>query len=323
MNKLLLPIKAPNAIIPFTDPRIRWPMLASVKYDGFRMVAICGERFITPSGKDHVNKFIPHHFEQFFTYCKENKLVADGELWSPQRTFHELQSLVRSENMILPGDVKYYVFDLMTLAEWNDIGQCRIYAERMQALCHILQFHNVELVLQVRMDSASAAEILYEQILEEKHEGIMLRSPFGTYKHGRCTHIESHLFKFKNFVTQDGWIVGFEQMERLNDDAPDELDEAGYKKKTYRAEHHTPVDALGAFHVTQDCKTSFKVTPGRGFTMQDRARWWDERFSLRGQGIEFVYMPHGTKDKPRSGRLVRFRPDKPWPDGQSIESVTI
>lgn len=301
-------IKAPNTLIPFTDPRIRWPMFGSIKYDGHRMVSLRGVKFITPSGKDHVNRDIANHFSAFNRFCNEHNLVADGELWSPTRPFNELQSIVRTHDMTLPPDVGYYVFDLLTWDEWENRFQVRQYASRYGELSMRIDHPNVYAVGQYLLCDARAAEEHYEIRLAEGHEGIMLRSPLGTYKHGRCTHLESHLLKFKNYVTEDAIIVGVEQMEVLKPGVERTVGPTGLLERTFRQEDHELAEAVGSFLVRQG-DTTFKVKPGKGHTMEDRKRWWAERATLIGTGVEFSHMPHGAKDVPRIGSLVRFRPE--------------
>jgi len=36
---------------------------------------------------------------------------------------------------------------------------------------------------------------------------------------------------------------------------------------------------------------------------------WDNRTKFLGKNVEVVYQGHGSKDKPRMGRIVRLRPD--------------
>lgn len=306
-------IKAPNEIIPFTDPRIRYPMLASTKYDGHRMLAITGTRFLTPSGKDHVNQHILEHFKEFWLFCRNRDLVIDAELWSPRMAFNELQSAIRTHYAKLPDHVGLYVFDMLTLDEWNDECQIRPYNFRYYAYTGIFSDHSfphVFPVWQYVAGDSTSAEAMFNDALEEGHEGIMLRSPNATYKHGRCTHLESHMYKFKHFVRQDAVIVGFEQMQRLKHGVARTTNEAGLLEPTYRAEDYEPVESVGAFIVSQDGgATTFKLKPGKGWTQKDREAWWHSRFALLGMSVEFSYMPHGTLNAPRIGSLERFRPD--------------
>lgn len=303
-------IKAPNELIPFTDPRIQYPMLGSIKFDGHRLVNFRGSKFITPSGKDHVNRDIPRHFADFNSYLSNYNLVADGELWSPSRPFNELQSLIRSHDKQLPDDVGYYVFDLLLYEEWEGVSQMRPYAARNEELKGLRTFPHVYVVRQLEHLNATSAEADYEQVLAAGGEGIMLRHPRGTYKHGRCTHLESHLFKFKNFITEDAFIVDFERMKVLRPEVERIVGPAGLLERTYRQEDYQDADAVGSFVVSQlGNPVTFRVKPGKGHTMEDRKRWWAERDTLRGTGIEFSHMPHGAKDLPRIGSLVRFRPE--------------
>jgi len=303
--------KAPNEILSFNDPRIKWPKLGSIKYDGHRMLAINGVWFVTPSGKLHVNRFIDQHFDLFWQFCRQGLWVADGELWSPIRPFNELQSILRTHNQPLPDDVGYYIFDLIKIPEWES-GDMKDYQTRFYWMLDLLRpgFPRVHTVDQVLLRSPEAATLYYNEAIEAGHEGVILRSPMATYKHGRCTILESDLLKFKQFVTEDAVIVGIEQMETLREGVEREVNDYGLLRQTYKKEHYEPAEAVGSFVVAQGDGPLFKVKPGKGHTMEDRRMWWQARDSLIGCGIEFSYMPHGTKDAPRIGSLVRFREDK-------------
>ena len=67
--------------------------------------------------------------------------------------------------------------------------------------------------------------IAFEELkLCEGYEGIMLRDPFGRYKHGRSTLKEGGLAAIKRFVDAEARIVGtYEQMENTNEKQINEL----------------------------------------------------------------------------------------------------
>jgi hypothetical protein len=69
-------------------------------------------------------------------------------------------------------------------------------------------------------------------------------------------------------------------------------------------------EAVGAFVVQLDNGKTTSVTPGRGFSYADKQALWHRREQLIGKTVEFKWMPKGSKDLPRIGSVVRFRPDK-------------
>lgn len=312
--ELLKPIKAPNEQIPFSDPRIKYPMLASIKYDGFRGVLLDG-RFRSPMMKPFGNKHLDGLNGYFRDICHRSiaeMRVFDGEVWHPDISFTELSSRLRAENGDLTG-VEYHVFDAIDVGDWNNPGSNLQYAHRLGYLRSDWEFQGVpshcKLVAQQMCISHIGAEGLYAGALASGHEGIMLRSPKGPYKHNRCTHNESNLFKFKNFITVDARITQVLQRRKMRDDVERTFDPIGDLAKVNTQESYTLDEAVGALEVVLEDGKHTSLTLGRGFTYKDRQDLWRRRDSLVGLHVEFKYMPHGTKDLPRIGNVVRFRPD--------------
>jgi len=301
-------IKAPSSIQPFTN-YTRWLKFGSIKMDGFRNVALASSMCITPSLKFQVNTNIPRHFEEFFAFLTRHRLVADGELWSPDLPFNQLSSRVRSTAGDLTG-VGFYIFDLLTENEWLH-GESATYMMRYARLHQLReQFPNVYVVDQYPLQNVKEAQDFYQRQIDLGHEGIMLRDPYAHYKHGRCTHDEEDLLKFKNFVTEDAMILGCNEADRLVSDAEVRFSPSGLMLRSSKASDYEPADTLGSFTVTTDNgKTNFKVALGH-IDHSMRKQLWQNRHTLVGQWIEFTHLAVGAKDVPRHGKFVRFRDAK-------------
>lgn len=304
-------MKAPNEVFPFDHPFIKYPQFASVKYDGFRCLNLCGERFVSPALKDIPNRNLAKHLHNFFEWCRLTRVVTDGELWSPDIPFNELSSIVRSFNKPLPESVHYHIFDLLTEAEWDNDTEPE-FRQRMWKYVNIPSFAHVRPVIQQSMQSAEQAKLMFEGIIDANGEGIILRSPVAKYKHNRCTPKEDGMWKFKQFETHDAMIVGVEEQMKLKQGVERTTNEIGRLEREHSQEFYEPAGLVGAFIVNWD-GLIFKVKPGKGFDNAWKAAIWRthvDQGSIVEKHIEFRYMPHGTKDKPRIGSLVRFRPDK-------------
>ena len=307
-------MKGLNEIVAFDHHAIRYPQLASVKMDGFRLLNLCGEKLLSPALKPFPNENMRKHLYHFLVFCEENRIVTDGEFWSPTLTFQALQSVVRSHNKPIPADVKYYIFDAMSEEEW-DSGKEKIFNDRYKdAFGNLVSFPNVQLVDQIHISDAVSAEHLFETMIEDGQEGIILRNPYATYKHGRTTLRQDGMWKFKQFLTLDTVIVGIEEGTRMKAGLARTMNEIGELERTYRNEDYEPNSMVGAFVCQNNAyEPTFKVKPGKGHDNYLKTKWWldyqqwPEKW--RGKHIEYKYMPHGTMDKPRIGNLVRFRPD--------------
>lgn len=309
--ELLKPIKAPNEQIPFSDKRIKYPMLASIKYDGFRGILMNGV-FYSPALKKHPNVNLLSHFSEIINHADRAGVVFDGELWHPNLTFDQLSSRMRKHDGSMEG-FEYHIFDCMSVAEWNlaDLGG-RLYFARNGELGYVInvaQFPNVKHVKQTVVLNADAASEMYAAHLAAGHEGMMLRSANGRYKHNRCTHNESNLYKFKHFETIDAKIVGIVQRRKMRADVERTYDPVGGLAKVNTQDSYELDEALGALTVQLADGRKTDINLGRGYTYADRVSLWKTRENLVGKMVEFKWMPHGTKNLPRIGSVVRFRPD--------------
>lgn len=318
MAFLKTPMKAPNTIFPFDFPTINYPQLASTKYDGFRCICLCGERYISPNIKDVRNQTLPGYLSVLGEFCKANRLVVDGELWSPVRSFHMepkeegISSILTTHHRVIPQDIGYYVFDMICEDDWDNetelsfLGRYNAYTEMLKNLpkVHVVKQHVIQ--------NAQEAEAFFNQQLALEQEGMILRQPNARYKHGRCTENQDGMWKFKEFDTKDAMIVRIEEQMKLKPGIDRTRDVLGHLERRFEQDLYEPAGKVGAFVVEMDGK-EFKVKPGKGHNDYIKTSWWQDYKQFpekwRGKHVEFKFMPHGSKDKPRIGSLVRFRPD--------------
>ena len=301
-------MKGPNEVLSFNHPFIEYPQLASIKMDGFRLLNLCGEHLLSPALKPFPNRNMTSHMQAFLDFCQQERIVTDGEFWSPTLTFQQLQSIVRSHNATIPSDVQYHIFDIMSENEWNCESEQTFVYRYLNYKSTLAGFEHVRLVEQWHIIDAGEAETFFNEQIELGQEGMILRSPNAKYKHGRTTIRQDGMWKFKEFLTHDAIIVGIEQGERMREGIVRTLDGQGKLERTYRQDDYELVDMVGAFWVEQD-GLRFKVKPGKGHDNSWKRDVWNNRESLLGKHLEYKFMPHGTMDKPRIGNLVRLRPD--------------
>jgi hypothetical protein len=314
--KLQPPRKAPNEILPFNSPFIRYPMLASQKYDGFRCINFCGEQFMSPAMKPIPNANFHLKFKDFRRWCQANRTVTDGEIWSPELTFQELQSIIRSGLRPIPDSVSYYIFDWMDEKEWDGKVPLAPFENRFNWYNGFLaaqNFSGVIPVMQHLVYNPQEAEEMFNKEIEAEHEGIILVHPQSKYKHGRYTQKESQMFKFKEFLTMDGVIQDVIQRRKLKSNVNRTTNEVGGLARSYKNDDYELDDKVGAFTIKRTDGVVFDVKPGKGHDHEICRMWWkwfqQKPTQLVGKHVEFKFMPHGTMDKPRIGSLVRFRPD--------------
>ena len=301
-------MKGPNEIVPFDHDYIKYPQLASQKFDGFRCLNLCGERLLSPALKEIPNEYLQSHLEELLFRCHQHRFVTDGELWSPELAFNDLQSIIRSEHKPIPSHVKYYIFDFMTEAEWNNETEKPFINRYLDYQQLLVGAKNIVVVEQHQINDASEAELFFNNQILSGSEGMILRQHHAKYKHGRTTLKQDGMWKFKEFQTHDGIIIGVEEQMKLKKGVERTRNELGELERRYEQDLYEPSGMVGAFVVNM-AGSQFKVKPGKGMDNHYKKALWDTRTALIGKWCEFKHMPHGAKDKPRIGSLVRLRPD--------------
>lgn len=310
-KKLML---APNtAVTPSELCNVEYPMLASYKLDGFR--AICAGGDLSSRRWRDYGLHVKKHFYDAITACRTGNFVLDGELYSTEHGFNELQSMLSKTvtGEKLPPSVKFFVFDGMTVPEWND-GCLRTFDERLNFITHKVHTlgltDKVQVLDQVLLNDHSEAEKLFSKAIELGYEGLILKNPDGLYKHNRATANENSMFKMKAENTVDGVLIGYTTMKRMNEEfAADENREreaTGELKRTYKQEHLQETDEIGSFEVRLADGTTFRAMVEKGV---DLGLTKHNVESKLGRHVEVVYMDHGVKDKPRFPRIRRWRED--------------
>ena len=239
MNKKMKSVMlAPSELVSFDDPRIKYPMLMSIKYDGNRCLCFPNGHLYTRSLKDQPNKNLPVKFAKLLEISKRKDLVFDLEIFSPGLEFHELQSIVRSHNAFIPEHVNPYVFDVLTFKRWES-GVHVPFIERYR---HYMDIASQDLeafwpVIQHQVVTPEEAEHLYIEAIELGHEGVMLKSMTCMYKHGRATLNEGTFFKFKDWALAKARIIGFVQRRAMKPEVRDGVrvkDRAGFLERTHK-----------------------------------------------------------------------------------------
>ncbi len=108
---------APNELVPFNSKFITYPMLGSDKLDGFRLFIRQG-KLLSRSGKEYENRYLPAYLKEIMEFGIKNKLVFDGELYD-HVAFSKLQSMFRSHYAPISPSVRFHIFDMLTLDEWD------------------------------------------------------------------------------------------------------------------------------------------------------------------------------------------------------------
>jgi len=303
MTKTFRPLKAPSAPIPAEHiPKLVFPLLASPKLDGFRMIHRNG-CVVTSSVKPVKN-------DSTRTRCSLPILAdMDGELTvgdgQDPKGFKKAVSAMQAKDGVY--DIIWWVFDIagdayinMPFAQRYELLKSRVEAAALDY---------VKLVPHVQINNLEELEAYEKDILAAGYEGVMLRSMDGRYKYDRSTLLEGILLKLKrgNVKRGDARIIGYQ--ERMQNNNPSYINERGLSQRSSHKENMIPLGDLGSWLV-KDIDTGIEFSIGNGEGMDDafRKKHWDSREQDLGRVVRYSWFDYGGYDKPRHPQYIEFRP---------------
>lgn len=271
-----------------------FPVLTSVKIDGFRCLIHQADGPITRSMKP-----IPNHYVR--TKLSEWGLAGlDGELVTTTGGKLDEFNAVQSKLATRSGmpDFEFWVFDRFldsSLPFSERFARAKAQVEalnnpRVKVVEHVL-VHNLEQLLAFE-----------DKAVTDGFEGSMVRDPQGRYKFGRSTLKEGILLKVKRLDDDEAEVVDFQE-RRTNTNAAT-LDALGYQVRSSHQENMVPCGDLGALTVEW---RGVRFDVGTGFTAAQRIEFWHVRDTLLGRKVTFAYQGVGSRGRPRFPRFKGFR----------------
>lgn len=278
-----------------------FPFWAQPKLDGIRVLVAEDGYLYTRSLKPVRN----HEIQSLVRNLPELKGL-DGEIIVGDKTAEDCYRRTSSAVMSYDNDDIAYatiqVFDI-----WNDpfssyddrYGQL---IERSADWPDWVQIVPTALLHDMQMLNEYEA-----RLLEQGHEGVILRRRDALYKQGRGTPKQGELIKLKRFSDMEGVIVAcHEEMHNAN---PATINALGYTEHSGHQENLIGKGTLGAFELKIDEQKwpSGFVRIGTGMSAHQREVFWSQRDSLIGKMVKFKYFEVGVKDAPRFPVFLGFR----------------
>lgn len=276
---------------------LAFPVFASTKLDGVRCLVKDGEA-VSRSLKPIPNLYVQRMLS------KMELEGMDGELTVGDPTDPRCFNITQSAVMSIKGepDFTYRVFDV------HDKPDLPFSQRLYLAFSRLLENSHIEHVTPVTHLTVINAEDLLEleaALLEQGHEGVMVRDPEGPYKYGRSTLKQGILLKLKRFVDAEAQIIGFEELMHNENKATEDA----FLGHTVRSSHKAgkqPAGTLGAL-IVQDVETGIQFKIGTGLSAEDRAKIWGNRTELVGHLVKYKSFPVGAKERPRFPVFIGFR----------------
>jgi DNA ligase 1 len=267
---------------------LQFPILASVKLDGVRAVVRDGIVY-SRSNKPIPNRYVQEKFSHLERYDGE---LIWGEPTAPD-CYRQTVSAVMGYEHDTGRDVQFYVFDHIGTPEQQ-------YRHRV---ANLTENQDMKILKQVFVESLPALQHLEESVVEQGHEGLILRDPAAPYKFGRSTRREGYLLKLKRFSDDEALVVGYEELMH-NENTP-VINELGRQARSSHATGKVAGGRLGALQVVSTAGIAFNI--GTGFTASERASLWEHRESLIGKRAKYKYFSVGVKDAPRHPVFLGWR----------------
>lgn len=284
-----------------TDEEVRFPVIASPKYDGIRCT-------VWPSGPlTRSLKPVPNKFIDATLRAARFPAPFDGELIVGSPTAENVFNASTSGVMSHDGepDFAFYVFDFVP--KYEPAMPFYMRSDMLQDRTSAIQAFNpwLKIVEHVTVHSLQQLHALEEQNLLAGFEGTMLNGVDAHYKHGRSTLREYGSMKRKPFEDAEALVIGVEeQMQNTNEATVNEL---GNTKRSSAQAGMVGKNTLGAFVCRTPEGIEFRLGTGQGLTEALRAQLWAIRDTLPGRIVKYKRQKVGAKVAPRIPVWLGFR----------------
>jgi DNA ligase-1 len=280
---------------------IRFPVIASPKYDGWRIFEFGGEA-TTRSMKPPANVYTQHRLRQFYARLKELCGVTgvDGEALVGSPTgFNAMQRSTSAFNTRAgEPEFDYYIFDSFQHPNWS-------FQERYDRLVDCVlptlipsEFPWVKLVEQVTIHNMEDLMAYERKCVEAGYEGIMFRDPAARYKFGRSSMREGILVAVKRWEDDEGVILEIrEQMHNANEAKTNAL---GHTERSGHKENLIGKNTMGSVLVrSKRFDDTFSVGNGPGLDADLRKHIWENPKEYLGKLLTYRFQNVGIKTRPR------------------------
>lgn len=279
--------------------KVKYPVIATPKLDGIRILKIEGE-LLTRSFKKVRNSFIQSCADQIPDGLDGEIITYKDEACTEPFEFNSVQSHVMKGDSGHDHFWRFHAFDDFTVPTLP-------YVERLASTyqkCELSPY--CEYVEHVLVEDYDTLMTLAAKYVDEGYEGTMIRKPLGEYKFGRSSVNEGLLLKIKKFDDTEGTIIGTTQLMSNQNEII--INELGQKTRRGLKEGMVPREELGSLIMKWDGGEDFEV--GTGFTKAQREDLWKRRDEIIGETVTFKYQGVGTHNRPRFPVFMGFRYDK-------------
>jgi DNA ligase-1 len=283
------PMKPPSGTLNIDD--VIYPKRGSIKYDGFRVVIMNGRTWLN-SLREIDNLYTRKTLEFYSDILdKFDCELTVGDVTDPE-CFNNCQSAF--SKVTGEPDFTLWVFDRVSEGSYSERFL------KFQKLNDYPKF--VKFVSQVNINSREELDFYQELVINDRHEGIMLRDSRSNYKFGRATFKSQEILRIKPMETDEAIVIGFEPAyENTNEKT---VDNHGNSKRSSHKSGKVVKCTLGSLICTHPKFGEIKLS---SFTAKYALVIWEHQDYYLGKLATFSYQAHGTTDKPRLPKFKGFR----------------
>jgi DNA ligase-1 len=290
-----------------------FPIMASPKLDGFRIIIVNGVP-MTRKLKRSVPNLVMCEALTGLPWL-DGEIIC-GDPAAPNVFNHTSSGVTAKSCPEWESDWAYYVFDSADPAD-----AALPFRERYiktKRFVEQLGHPHVKMVEHIMVDSLFGMYAYRDECLAAGYEGIMLRDPEGRYKHGRSTAKERILTKLKVFEDAEAIITEVHaEQENMNEAT---VNAVGLQERAHKKANFVDKEKVGGYTcVTRRTGDRFGLDKteqvefylGASANMTDAALvdMWPTRHQLIGKTVTFEYQLTPGSDKPRFPTFKCFRFD--------------
>ena len=286
---------------------IKFPCIAMPKVDGVRGLKI-GQYFTGRTLKMFRNNHLTDQLSDPLLTGLDGEL-AYGSLTSPtlcRDTTSYCNSYSYNTSNVLPN---WMIFDLIS-EETAGLPYMKRLELAISYVKHLKEkdekFWYLQTVPEHRLcHSLEEVEAAHSEFISLGYEGTIGRSLYQPHKNGRATMRENAYWRIKDFATEEGIIIGFEEAEiNLN---PALINELGYIERSSAKAGKVPGGMLGNIKIRRLADgQEYTIGPGK-LTHKERTEYFNEPQRFLNKLCTFTHFPYGAKDKLRFGLFSSFR----------------
>jgi DNA ligase-1 len=202
-------------------------------------------------------------------------------------------------------ELKFYCFDMCFMEPMvanKRYMHCKDFGNQFPNLVRV-----VEQILMNFPEDAPRAEQMFNDLLEQGYEGLIIKNANKPYHFGRPTVKANYGYKYKPFGTFDARIIGVEQSTQIKDGVERTKDAFGHSKTSKKKDDRELIEMASAFLVDWE---GVEMKVSLAMTNPEKVEIWTNKDKYLNRIIEFKGMMVGAKERVRHPVFLRFRDDK-------------